>query len=82
MSTLMDLPVRVSLTTCRNPTATADTVDDEGESTVSITDDDPQVTVSFGQAAYTVAEGRSRGRSPGAHGGHSHRGNAEGLGPA
>ena len=27
------------------------------ETTVSITDDDSQVTVSFGQAAYTVAEG-------------------------
>ena len=62
MSTLMDLRVRVSLATCRNPTVTADTVDDEGESTVSITDDDPQVTVSSGQAAYTVAEG---GAQPG-----------------
>ena len=32
MSTLIDLPVRVSLTTCRRLTATADTVDDDGES--------------------------------------------------
>ena len=48
-------------------------------STVNITDDDPQVTVSFGAAFYTVTEGSSRtvtvnlDADPGAHGGHPHR---------
>ena len=55
------------------------------EAVVTITDDDvPQVTVSFGQSAYTVAEGGDPagdghpGRGPGAHGGHPHYGHRPG----
>ena len=55
------------------------------QATVSITDDDdPQVSVSYGQAAYTVAEGGEpvddgdAERGPGAHGAHSAHGDAPG----